>query len=194
MIKAVIFDFFGVLATEGVTSFNKDFFAGDKEKLKQIDQLVDKLNMATLGYNDFVAKVAQLAGVNEQIVREYMDVNHPNRPLLDYIRTALKPHYKLGIISNAGGNWVEEILGNNDAVMFDDVVLSHKVGFAKPQAEIYEIALDKLGLKAAECVFIDDIERYCDAARGLGMRVIHYQDFEQMKTELEKILATVADN
>ena len=117
----------------------------------------------------------------------------PNKPLLTYIRTKLKSQYKLGIISNAAADWVAEILQKDDVMLFDDIVLSHKIGFAKPESAIYEISLKNLGVRAEEAIFIDDIERYCIAARSLGMKAILYEDLEQATTDLDNLLA-VSDN
>lgn len=114
----------------------------------------------------------------------------PNKPLLSYIRTSLKPKYKLGIISNAQQDWVQEILDKTDVSLFDDIVMSHREGVAKPEAAIYQKSLDNLGVRASEAVFIDDIEQYCEAARAVGVQAILYKDFEQMKTELEALLAS----
>src|SRR3989338_11174969 len=112
----------------------------------------------------------------------------PNRPLLDYIKTELKPKYKIGIISNAIGDVLYEILLEDDVKLFDDIVISYRVGVAKPESAIYYFALKNLGVRADETVFIDDIEDFCEAARAVGIRAIHYQDFQQMKTDLESLL------
>jgi putative hydrolase of the HAD superfamily len=114
----------------------------------------------------------------------------PNEVLLTYIRAKLKPKYKLGIISNATADWVSEILIKNDVRLFDEIVISHQVGIAKPEPTIYEMLLKKLNVGADEAVFIDDIETHCEGARAVGMQAILYKEFEQMKLELEKILAT----
>jgi HAD superfamily hydrolase (TIGR01509 family) len=45
----------------------------------------------------------------------------------------------------------------------------------KPAPEIYFDALSKLGVRPPECVYVDDIEQYADAARELGMTAIHYR-------------------
>jgi putative hydrolase of the HAD superfamily len=112
----------------------------------------------------------------------------PNQQLLDYIQNKLKPKYKIGIISNALADFISEILPKEDLKLFDDIVISHQVGVAKPEPAIYEIALGNLGVRADEVVFIDDIELYCIAARTLGMQAIVYENFEQMKKSLEKIV------
>lgn len=113
----------------------------------------------------------------------------PNKILLAYIRAKLKPRYKIGIISNAIGDWIGEILEDQDIKLFDDIVISYKAGVNKPNPEIYRLALSNLGVKPEEAVFIDDIEAYCEAARAVGMKSIFYQGFEQMESELENLLA-----
>lgn len=114
----------------------------------------------------------------------------PNEPLLAYIRTKLKPSHKIGVISNSTADWFYEILSKEDVELFDDVVLSHRAGVAKPEPAIYHRSLENLGVRAEEAVFIDDIEAFCDAARSVGMQAIKYRDFNQFISELEQILAS----
>lgn len=118
----------------------------------------------------------------------------PNRELLDYIGSELKPKYKLGILSNVMAGFIYLILPKDDMKLFDDVVLSYKTGFAKPNPAIYQLSLKNLEVKASEAVFIDDQEAFCEGARGIGMQAIYYQNFEQMKTDLQKILTPKKDN
>ena len=73
--------------------------------------------------------------------------------------------------------------------LFDTVVVSAEVGMIKPNLDIFEITAQKMSVKPSECVFTDDSEVYCEAARSSGMRGIHYQDFGQFKSELEQILS-----
>ena len=112
----------------------------------------------------------------------------PNREVLDYIKHELKPKYKIGIVSNVMADYLYLILSKDDLKLFDDVVLSYKVGVAKPESEIYELALRNLGVKPEEAVFIDDQERFVEAAKAVGMKGIYFQDFNQMKKDLEKLL------
>lgn len=114
----------------------------------------------------------------------------PNKVLLTYIRAQLKPRYKIGIISNALADWIAEILESEDVKLFDDIVISYKAGVAKPNPGIYRLSLSNLGIRPEESIFIDDIEAFCEAAHAVGVQAILYKNFEQMKTELEKILQT----
>jgi putative hydrolase of the HAD superfamily len=57
--------------------------------------------------------------------------------------------------------------------LFDDVVDSSAVGLRKPDARIYRLALDRLGVDAPEAVFIDDALGNVDGARAVGMQAVH---------------------
>lgn len=194
MIKAVIFDCFGVLTTESFGVFRDKYFAGSLNKRQQANQAMDKLNSGLITVEEFEKKLAGLADVTEATVQNYLGKNMPNEPLFDYIRTDLKPKYKIGMLSNAGSDWTDKLFEARDIKLFDDIVLSYKYGYIKPSPEIYLLSAKKLGLLASECVFIDDNQRLCEGAKTVGMQAILYQDFPQMKAELEKILAPVADN
>jgi putative hydrolase of the HAD superfamily len=113
----------------------------------------------------------------------------PNQELIKFIKTKLKSKYKLGILSNAVDDFMYEIIGEEELrKIFDEIVISHQVGIAKPEPAVYQIALKKLNVRAKESVFIDDTETHCEGARSLGMQSIQYKNFEQMQQELEKIL------
>lgn len=193
MIKAVIFDFFGVVSTRGLAQFRQDYVKGDETKNKRIRKLKDLLNVGRIGYDDFIDGLVKISGASRDIVLSYTEEYQPNSDLLDYIRARLKPKYKIGIISNSGADWVEKII-RDDKGLFDDIVLSYQTGHTKPDAKIYELSANNLGVKPRECVFIDDIERYCQGAEEVGMKAVWYRDFTSFKTELEKLLAPAADN
>jgi HAD superfamily hydrolase (TIGR01509 family) len=189
MIKAVIFDFFGVLAGRDDVSFRKTFLAKDPAKNAKARQLNDQLGLGKLSYDDFIDELAHLGEVSREKVLQYTEDYHPNEELLDFIKQSLKPSLKIAIISNAGQDWVLRILGEENLKLFDDIILSYKVGLIKPQPEIYEVSARNLGVQEEECVFIDDILRYCQGAEQVGMNSIWYQGFGQFKQELDQIFS-----
>ena len=66
---------------------------------------------------------------------------------------SLKPHYKLGIVTNCSerlGQLAADVLG----IPFDVVVTSEKAGFYKPDPVPYRLALDTLGVDASHAVFV----------------------------------------
>lgn len=89
---------------------------------------------------------------------------------------ALRPPYKAGILSNADISLEDRMrdgLGIYD--LFDTVISSAAVGMAKPDHQIYQLAVTRLGLPVEECVFIDDLERNVTAAREVGMAAVHFR-------------------
>jgi putative hydrolase of the HAD superfamily len=80
--------------------------------------------------------------------------------------------------------------------IFELVVDSAFVGLRKPEPEIYELTLERMrsrdGLAALaprECLFVDDVEVNCEAARALGIRAVRFRSNEQAIPEIEGALA-----
>ena len=121
----------------------------------------------------------------------YFDALHPNEPMIDAMRGLRDRGFRMGLLTNNVREWeplwrsmlpVDEI--------FEIVVDSAFVGMRKPEPEIYELTLERLGGVAPESVvFIDDIEVNCEAARQLGMRTVHFRDADQAIPEIEAALA-----
>lgn len=70
----------------------------------------------------------------------------------------------------------------------DGMVISSHVHVIKPDEKIYLLLLEKYGLRAEECVFIDDRPENTQAAERLGIRPIVCRSQEQAAAELEQIL------
>ena len=70
----------------------------------------------------------------------------------------------------------------------DGGIMSYTVHLAKPDPAIYQALMDRYGLKAEECVFLDDTVKNVEAARALGMAGIVVTSQEQAKKELETLL------
>ncbi|MBC8033460.1 MAG: HAD family phosphatase [Chitinophagaceae bacterium] len=58
---------------------------------------------------------------------------------------------------------------------FEKIYYSHNIGFRKPNKEAYEVVLNENALKPEETVFIDDTLPNIEAARALGITVVHLQ-------------------
>lgn len=188
MIKGIIFDCFGVLTTDGWLPFKAEHFGHDPELLEQATSLNQQVDSGLLSYYDGVVAVAKLSGMPESTVHAALEANVPNTQLFDYMR-GLKADYKLGLLSNAGANWLDKLFGAERTALFDAIALSYETGVIKPSPRAYEIIADRLGLLPEECVLIDDQERFCTGAKENGMQAVWYKNFDQAKAELEAMLA-----
>ena len=74
------------------------------------------------------------------------------------------------------------------AIIFDLVISSYNVKMKKPNAEIYNYTLKKLGIEPEEAVFIDDLEENVKGAEVVGIKSIIFKSFEQCKSDLDKLL------
>jgi putative hydrolase of the HAD superfamily len=188
MIKAIIFDCFGVLVTEGWLAFKDQYFGSNEKLANEATDLLKQADSGLLSHEDFVQAIAKLAQVPAEDVHLSIDNNVPNEPLFAYI-AELKPKYKIGMLSNAAANWLNVLFTPPQLALFDDISLSYESGFVKPHHGAYEKIADQIGVKVGDCIFVDDQIRHCEGARLAGMRAIMYQDFPQLKRDLNTILA-----
>ena len=75
-----------------------------------------------------------------------------------------------------------------DALDFDVIVESSRVGLRKPDPRIYELTLDQLGVAATDAVFLDDLGINLKPARQLGITTIKVVDPQAALRELERVL------
>jgi putative hydrolase of the HAD superfamily len=188
MIRAIIFDCFGVLATDGWLPFRDEHFGHDPTLLERATISNKRVDAGLQSYDDFVRDISDLSGVEEREVRRAIEHNVPNKPLLDYIRDELKPHYRIGFLSNAGANWLDDIFEPWQVDLFDEVLLSYQIGAVKPEPIMYETILARLGVLPEEALFIDDQPRYVEGARELGIKAIQYKTYHQTKHAIEEML------
>jgi putative hydrolase of the HAD superfamily len=132
-----------------------------------------------------LGRTVELHGFGER----YFEGLEPNHQLIDYMRELRGRGYRMAICTNNVREWeplwramlpVDEI--------FDVVVDSAFVGTRKPEREIYEITLERLGVPAPATVFIDDVEANCTAAAELGLRAVWFRTTEQAIADIESAL------
>lgn len=111
-----------------------------------------------------------------------------DRELTDFIRS-LRPKYKTGLISNAWPDLRDYIIKQNFDDAFDHMVISAEVGVMKPEARIYQIALEQAGVSPNEAVFVDDFIENIKGCEALGMHGIHFRSPRQALDELQQILS-----
>lgn len=71
--------------------------------------------------------------------------------------------------------------------LLDDMVLSGEVGQVKPDPEIFQILLEKVGRPAWECLFIDDAQANIQQAEKMGFVTIQFQSPEQLQVALREL-------
>jgi putative hydrolase of the HAD superfamily len=208
-IEAVVSDFGGVLTTPLMNSFLalqdahgvsvEDFgkamtaaaAAGDGEsplfKLERGD-VEEAAFLETLrdGLEPLLGHRPELHRFRE-VFFEALD---PNEPMIELMRECKRAGHRMALLTNNVKEWeplwrtmlpVDEI--------FEMVIDSGFVGYRKPERQIYEITLERLGLPAGACLFVDDLEVNIEAARELGFNAVHYREADQAIAEVRAALA-----
>ncbi|MFT3865812.1 MAG: HAD family phosphatase [Solirubrobacterales bacterium] len=114
----------------------------------------------------------------------------PNEPMIDLMRELKASGLRMAMLTNNVQEWEplwRTMLPVDD--IFETVVDSGYVGYRKPERQIYEITLERLGLPASKCLFVDDLEVNCDAARELGFTAVQYRDADQAIRDVRAALA-----
>lgn len=189
LIRAVIFDCFGVLAGESWRPYRNKHFGTSGADFEWANKQMTDVSTGKLTPDAFIRNVCQRTGDDEIWFRDLLYRNPANEELFRYIRDELRSRYKIGLLSNVGSDRLRELFSDEQIGLFDQVVLSYQIGVAKPDKEAYLLAARRLGIEPNECVFVDDIQRYCDGAKTVGMVPIRYDDFETFRQQIDTILA-----
>ena len=116
----------------------------------------------------------------------WSDIFSPNTSIETLLSDLKENGYRLILLSNTNELHFNFIKDNFAIIrMFDDLVLSYRVGYSKPREKIYMEALRRAGSPAKKCVYIDDIEEFCLSAASLGINSIVYRSTDQLIKELK---------
>ena len=193
MIKAVIFDYGGVLSEEGeLRTFGEMYapkFNADPEEFNRV--VIDAWNLARVNKIHsrlFWRKLAGFLSTDEKNLRtDFLDFFKGFRYEVLDLAKRLKKNYRLGLLSNQIEDWLEEMIENHKLKeVFDIIVTSYGSRVAKPDISIFKEVVEKLKVNPPECVYIDDLEKNIPPAKKLGMKTILFSDFQQLKKELIK--------
>ncbi|MFC2064665.1 HAD family hydrolase [Chloroflexota bacterium] len=196
-IKAVFFDLGGVIVRTEDPGPRTNLAGSLGLSYAEIDRIVfenESSRQASLGliseaqhWLNIAAVLKQPDSEAERLKKEFFAGDRVDPDLVKLIR-GLRPAYKIGVISNAWSGMRSWLSDHDLLELFDDMVGSAEVGFAKPDQRIYQAALRNLAVKPGESVFIDDMLTNVEAARKIGMHAIHFNQPGQAINELNSLL------
>jgi putative hydrolase of the HAD superfamily len=204
VIRAVISDFGGVLTTPLIESFlayQRETGIALEDLGAAMGRLMEKdegrhplfeLEKGFLSEDEFTRRLGEELGRELHTMRDvYFEHLHPNEPMIAFLRSLRDSGLRLALLTNNVKEWEPLWKAKLPEVddLFEVVVDSAFVGMRKPDREIYELTLERMGgLRPGECLFLDDIEVNCDAARELGMTAVRFHDNDQAIAELSAAL------
>ncbi len=190
MIRAIIFDCFGVVLTDALQAIREELAAADPDAARAISDIIAANNRGLMEPGESNERIAAILGVTPGTFRRQVETGEVrNDALLQYI-VRLRKSYKTAMLSNIAGSSLARRFPDDElSQYFDEVVASGDIGYAKPEPEAYEITAERLGVRCDDCVFIDDRELFVEGARAVGMQGIVYSDTAQFKKELADVIA-----
>ena len=160
--------------------------------LESVTDLTVQLELGNLSTDDFLTKVCErigFSGETEEFRLAFEDVFDLNTPMVDFIQERYQAGIPLYLLSNTNGIHVPYFTAKYAVFSrFSGAIYSHEAKCMKPDAGIYEQAIEKLELVPEETVYIDDLDANCKAGRGFGLQTICY-DLHQHNAFLERVSA-----
>lgn len=185
MIRAIVFDCFGVLYT-GSRSYVLE--RATPAQLPELREIFARADHGFIRGEEAIASMAELLGMEPaelQTVLDHQLVRHDD--MVTLVKRLREQQYKTALLSNVDTALMEQLFAREEqAKLFDTVVLSSTVSLVKPSSAIYEHTLNQLGVAPHEALMIDDVERNVTGARGVGMAGILFQSYAQLLAELRE--------
>ncbi|MBI5639073.1 MAG: HAD family phosphatase [Nitrospirae bacterium] len=197
MVKAIIFDFGGVLAEEGFRTGLKAVAEKNGlapgEFFRTADDLIYKTGYVT-GMSDevfYLNKLREETGIkesNEEIKHEILTRFILRPEVIDYVGRLRSDGFITAILSDQT-NWLEELNQRNHFFHhFDYVFNSFRLKKGKRDPSIFRDVCSIIGLQPEETVFVDDNINNVTLALGERLNAILFQDIKELKMELKKYL------
>jgi putative hydrolase of the HAD superfamily len=101
---------------------------------------------------------------------------------------ALRTRVPVVLVSNATTRLEAYLAAIGLDEAFDAVINTARIGVAKPDRRVFDIAAQKAGADLTRCLFIDDTAGHVTAAQAAGATGVYYQDIEQLRAAVTPLL------
>lgn len=193
-IKAIIFDFGGVLIDWSPAYYYSNIFEDEKQMEWFLNNIcTNEWNLEQDRGRSFAEGIKILKNKYPTYTQEIKDFINKWEYMLKgeipgtvHLLNALKKKYKIYGLTNWSSETFPIALERFDFLhSFDGIVVSGEEGLVKPDKQIFRLLLDRYELDAANCVFIDDNINNIESAKEIGFNVIHFTSSEGLEKELE---------
>lgn len=194
-IKAVVFDFSGVIAKTNFSKLASEIAQQLHMSQQEAEQLLQKRKQ------DLKQGVSEEKFWDDEAKRRgctlpldwgaYFDeasfrALEELPGMIALVKSLKAQHYQVALLSNvrAAHARVKERLGLY--TLFDPLLLSYQTGLKKPDPRAYQLLLSKLQLPPSKVLFIDNKEANIEAARRMGIHAIQFRSPKQVMEELKE--------
>lgn len=182
-IKNVIFDLGGVVVRWEPLSVLRSF-KGDRSILEYVRKngffsgYWREFDRGMMSQAELVRLTADAIGCSEESCEAFVThIMHSLGPMEEteaLIRELSARGFKLYCLSNMSVEFYDYLKTREVFRYFDGQIISALEHLVKPDPAIYNLLLGRFGLRAEECLFIDDLEANVEAAERLGIQGVHF--------------------
>ena len=197
MVKAVIFDFGGVLAEEGFREGLKVIAENNQLDPEAFFRIAAHLIYETgyvtgaAGEAAYLNRLREETGIREsnEMIRDEILKRFVLRPdVIGYVEELRAEGLVTAILSDQT-NWLDKLNGKDSFFHhFDHVYNSFRIGKVKRDPSVFADVCLKMGLKPGETVFVDDNIDNVRRAAGEGLNAVLYTELREVKVEIKKYL------
>jgi len=194
-VKLLVFDMGHVFVRFNWAEVCKGFYTRSGHTEAEFKQVL--AHVATLGYErgkigteEFLRELNAKLGttLSRSEFEALWNNTFEEDPEMAALLTSLQARYPLYLLSNTNEVHYDHLQGSFDVARhFKELILSYQVGLAKPDTAIYQVVLERSGLRADQCVFVDDLAPNIAAASALGMHAIQFVGIDDLKMRLSAL-------
>jgi len=199
MVKAILFDFDGVLTLDEtgsqsicnyisqITGIDKNLFQNEYKKYND-DLLIGKLQ-----HEDIWQSICNSVGMQIKIDILYDSfINTPiNSEMLAIVQKAKDIGLKTAMVTDNKADRIKSIVAYHHwSSLFDIIAVSAEIGSGKDHEEIFYSVFETLAVNPDECVFIDNKKENLIIPSNLGVKTIF---FDHSKNDINKLKKELAD-
>lgn len=190
MIKAIVFDCFGVLYLHRGPEFLKSHAPNYPKIRQQLHDLSNQTDYGLISQTDYEQGVVDLTGLPlKEVHNGVLHGFGRNDDLMNYVERTLRHNYSIGMLSNISRGSMEKFFTEHERQkFFDAVALSGETGMIKPSPSAYVHICEMLGIDTSEAIMVDDSAENCRGATLAGMHAIHYDGLPHFKQSLQLLL------
>lgn len=188
MIKAIVFDYVGVISITGpVRKWIEQNLKSTDKKVLVYKEGCRKWDIGEMDIQGLYETLSYVTGVPvDKIWDTFFDKSQINKEVVEVIKK-LKRNYKIILFSNHESELLHKLLQRHSITdLFDQMIISSEHKMAKPDPRFYELLTKISKIEKNEMIFVDDSSENIEAAKKIGLKTIRFESAEKLKEDLQK--------
>ncbi len=185
MIKVIAFDYNDVISPGPMSKWVRENLVPGEPRWVKYKAHTPKWDRGEMTMTEVFDLISELTGI-EDVWNSFYENLKPDKDVVALIKK-LRQNYKVFLFSNFHHDLIDKLLekqGIKD--LFDELIISSRHKFIKPEAEFYKILIQKSEVNPDEILFTDDRIINVEGAQGMGINAIQFKGAEDLIKEMRK--------